>query len=125
MHPEKVSLGMQRRAALARALAVEPGVLLLDEPLVSLDTDSAAAMREILRLAMERTGAVVLMATHDRAEALALADRVIELGGRPARILRDRRNPLDRAARRDPAAVAPVLAGWFALSPGGHACTTE
>jgi ABC-type nitrate/sulfonate/bicarbonate transport system ATPase subunit len=113
LHPERVSLGMQRRAALARALAVDPALLLLDEPTVSLDAESAAAMREMLRMAMERTGATALIATHDRVEALTLGDRVIELGGTPARIARDRRSPLDRAARRDPAAVACVHAQWF------------
>lgn len=124
LYPEKVSVGMQRRAAVARALAVDPGLLLLDEPLVSLDADSVAAMRALLRLAMERTGAVVLMATHDRGEALDLADRIIEIGGRPARIVRDRRNPLGPAARRDRAAVAEVLADWFEPA-NGCASTTE
>jgi NitT/TauT family transport system ATP-binding protein len=113
LHPERVSVGMQRRAALARALAVEPSLLLLDEPLVSLDPDSAAAMRELLRLAMDRTGAVALIATHDRREALALADRVLELGGEPARIAADRHSPLDRTSRGNPAAVDAVHAEWF------------
>ena len=123
LHPERVSLGMQRRAAVARALAVDPALLLLDEPLVSLDADSASSMREVLRLAMERTDAVVLIATHDRSEALALADRVIELDGRPAQIIRNRHNPLDRAARRDPAAVGEIVADWFgqAERPAGRA----
>jgi NitT/TauT family transport system ATP-binding protein len=127
LHPERVSLGMQRRAALARALAVDPALLLLDEPTVSLDADSAAAMRELLRVAMERTGATALIATHDRAEALTLGDRVIELGGHPARVVRDRRSPLDRAARRNPAAVGSVHAHWFGpgagsgLGPAGKA----
>jgi ABC-type nitrate/sulfonate/bicarbonate transport system ATPase subunit len=126
LHPERVSVGMQRRAALARALAVEPSLLLLDEPLVSLDPDSASAMRELLRLAMDRTGAVALISTHDRREALALADRVLELGGQPARITGDRHSPLDRAARRDPAAVDALHAEWFepfrhAVSPARQA----
>jgi NitT/TauT family transport system ATP-binding protein len=121
LHPERVSVGMQRRAALARALAVEPSLLLLDEPLVSLDPESAAAMRGLLRLAMDRTGAVALIATHDRREALALADRVIELGGQPAHITADRRSPLERPARSCAAAVDAVHADWFGPYGGAAA----
>jgi NitT/TauT family transport system ATP-binding protein len=113
-HPEKVSLGMQRRAALARALAVRPALLLMDEPLVSLDPDNAAAMRRLILRALDETGAAALIATHDRAEALALCDRVLELGGRPARLVRDRRSPLERGARSDAAAVARTATEWFA-----------
>lgn len=118
LYPERVSVGMQRRAALARALAVEPALLLLDEPLVSLDPDSATAMRKLLRLAMDRTGVVALIATHDRREALALADRVLELGERPATIIGDHRSPLDRAARGNAAAVDAVHASWFGSFAG-------
>lgn len=113
LHPERVSLGMQRRAALARALAVEPAAILLDEPMVSLDPASAATMRALLTEAFDRTGAIGLIATHDRREALALADRVLELGGRPAELVSDRRSPLDRTERRDPEAVERVHAAWF------------
>lgn len=112
-HPEKVSLGMQRRAALARALAVEPRLILMDEPLASLDPGTAAEMRNLIRASLERTGASALMATHDQAEALTLADRIIELGGRPAQLVRDRRSPLDRVARREPRAVDRLKADWF------------
>ena len=130
LHPERVSLGMQRRAALARALAVEPALLLLDEPTASLDAEGAAAMRELIRMAMDRTGATALLATHDRIEALTLGDRVVELGGRPARMARDRPSPLDRAARRSPAAVARTQAEWFGAPGSGpgkpmHACRGE
>jgi len=114
--PEKISLGMQRRVALARALAVEPSLILLDEPLVSLDPETAAGIRRLLVQLLDRTAAAALMATHDRREALAVADRILELGGRPARIVSDRRSPLDREARRDPAAVETLYRGWFGLS---------
>ena len=112
-HPEKVSLGMQRRAALARAMAVQPSLILMDEPLVSLDPASAAEMRRLLTETMERTGAATLIATHDRQEALMLADRVLMLDGPPAHLVSDRRSPLGRELRRDPAAVAPVQAELF------------
>lgn len=115
-YPEKVSLGMQRRAALARALSVDPALIILDEPLVSLDPATAAGMRRLLVMAFDRTGAAGLISTHDRREALTLADRIIELGGAPARIVGDRRSPLSRAAREDPAAIEAIHGEWFAPS---------
>ncbi|MEX2518964.1 MAG: ATP-binding cassette domain-containing protein [Paracoccaceae bacterium] len=114
LHPERVSLGMQRRAALARALATEPTMLLMDEPLVSLDPAAAAAMRALLISALERTGASALIATHDRRDALALADRVLELGGGPARLISDRASPLRRDERMDMAAIERAHATEFA-----------
>ncbi|MEL6217209.1 MAG: ATP-binding cassette domain-containing protein [Pseudomonadota bacterium] len=112
-HPEKVSLGMQRRAALARAMAIEPALVLMDEPLVSLDPASAAEMRRLLVAMLDRTGAAALIATHDRGEALALADRVLMMGGQPATITSDQRSPLDRSRRADPAAVRAQQDAWF------------
>lgn len=111
-YPEMVSLGMQRRAALARAMAVRPRMILMDEPLVSLDPAAALAMRRLLIDLMDRTGALALFATHDRREALFLADRVLELDGRPARLVRDRLNPLNRDAR-DTESVETVREAWF------------
>jgi len=112
-HPERVSLGMQRRAALARALAVRPSLLLMDEPLVSLDVESAQAMRALIAQTLAETGAAALIATHDRREALALTGRLLELGGAPATLLSDRASPLDAAARADPALVEALHAAWF------------
>lgn len=107
-------LGGHAAAGGARPRAgVGPLLLLLDEPLVSLDPASAAAWRELLRLAMDRPGAVALIATHDRREALSVADRVLELGGCPASIAGDRYSPLARRARRDPAAVDAIHVEWF------------
>lgn len=75
--PRELSGGQQRRVAIARALAAEPHVLLLDEPLASVDAASAATIRSLLRDALaDRAGVLV---THDVADALALADRVILL----------------------------------------------
>ena len=115
--PERISLGMQRRVALARALAVRPSLILLDEPLVSLDPRTAADMRRLLVRLLDRTAAASLMATHDRREALAVADRVMELDGHPARIVSDRRSPLSREARHDPTAVEALHQDWYGLAP--------
>lgn len=112
-YPEKVSLGMQRRAALARALAIEPGLILMDEPLVSLDPDNAIAMRLLIGDLLTRSGAAALIATHDRREALALADRILELGGTPATLIRDRSSPLIAGERSDADAVEAVYREWF------------
>lgn len=111
-HPEKVSLGMQRRAALARAMAVQPSVLLMDEPLVSLDPEAATEMRRLLGEAMDRMEATALFATHDRFEALTLADRVLEMGRTPATVVRDRMSPLARNERTG-SAVTALMQEWF------------
>jgi len=112
VYPERASLGMQRRAALARALAVRPSLLLMDEPLASLDADNAAAMRALIRRALAQTGATALVATHDVAEALALTGRMLRLGGAPATLAADRPSPLPPPARADAAAVAAAAAGF-------------
>lgn len=115
--PEKASLGMQRRVGLARALAIRPALILMDEPLVSLDAETATEMRrliaETLAEAEADTGAAALISTHDRREALHLADRVIELGNAPSTVLRDRRSPLSRSERLSADAVEQVHGDWF------------
>ena len=85
-YPRQLSGGMKQRAALARALVIGPELLLLDEPLGSLDEITRAAMRyEILRL-WERSGATAIMVTHSIVEAVAMADRVLVMDGPPGRI---------------------------------------
>lgn len=121
--PQKVSLGMQRRAALARALAVRPGLILMDEPLVSLDAETAADMRRLIAETLDEAGATALIATHDRREALHLSDRIVELGGAPTGILSDRLSPLDRTARQDEAAVEALHSRWFGGIQNGEAGT--
>lgn len=86
-YPGQLSLGMARRVALARALMVEPQLLLLDEPFVSLDPPTAQAMQRVLQRVRQRYPAMaVLMVSHDVREALALADRILVLGGAPTAV---------------------------------------
>ena len=88
-YPEMISLGMQRRAALARAFILEPDILLMDEPFVSLDDPTAQGLRELLRDLWSRRPTTVLFVTHDRQEAVTLASRIICLSGAPATIAQD------------------------------------
>ena len=75
-YPSQLSGGQQQRVALARALIVEPGTLLLDEPLSSLDAKLRERMRGELKELQRRTGVTFVHVTHDEAEARAVADRV-------------------------------------------------
>ncbi|MFC6679382.1 ABC transporter ATP-binding protein [Nonomuraea ferruginea] len=83
--PRQVSGGMAQRAALARALAREPGVLLLDEPFAALDALTRLRMQDLLADVQRGAGTTVLLVTHDVDEALHLADRVVLLGAEPER----------------------------------------
>jgi ABC-type nitrate/sulfonate/bicarbonate transport system ATPase subunit len=87
--PGELSGGLARRVALARAFAVEPDLLLLDEPFVSLDAALATRLREELVAMVERNGVTTLLVTHDLDEAIILADRLILLSPRPARVIAD------------------------------------
>ncbi|GID51980.1 ABC transporter [Actinoplanes couchii] len=78
--PRQVSGGMAQRAALARALARRPGVLLLDEPFAALDALTRLRMQDLLAEVQREAGTTVLLVTHDVDEALHLADRVVLLG---------------------------------------------
>ncbi len=97
--PAMLSMGMARRAGLARALAVRPKVLLMDEPFVSLDEAAAAQLRDLTLDLWHKTRPTVLMVTHNLAEAAAMADRVLLLSGRPAAIAADLALDQPRARR--------------------------
>lgn len=83
--PAALSLGQQRRLALARAMAARPDLLLLDEPFVSLDPALVEGMMELVADLQARHGFAAMLVTHARAEADRLAHRILWLDGSPAR----------------------------------------
>jgi len=88
-YPGELSLGLARRVALARAFAVEPELLVLDEPFVSLDAALATRLRAELVELVSRRPVTTVLVTHSIEEAIGLADRVFLLSGSPARVLAD------------------------------------
>ena len=101
-YPQQLSVGMQQRVAVARALIVRPDVLLMDEPFSSLDELTAMSMREQLLELWQELGCTVVFVTHNPLEATLLADRVVIMGSKPGRIVHE--EPLaERLGRpRDP-----------------------
>jgi ABC-type nitrate/sulfonate/bicarbonate transport system ATPase subunit len=85
--PGELSLGLARRVALARAFAIEPDFLILDEPLASLDGALAARLRDQITMLVDSRSVMTVLVTHNIDDAVCLADRVFLLSSRPARIL--------------------------------------
>ena len=113
--PHQLSGGMRQRGAIARALATDPAVLLMDEPFAALD----AQTREILQGEVERiwleTRKTIVFVTHNVREAVRLADRIVLMGTRPGRILRDVVIDLPRPRGMNDERVA-----WFAADVAGE-----
>ncbi len=87
--PRALSGGMRQRVAIARALAVAPDLLLMDEPFTSLDIGLRTDLQNLVRTIVDERKLAAILVTHDPIEAVMLADRIIVLGGRPAKKLAD------------------------------------
>jgi NitT/TauT family transport system ATP-binding protein len=114
--PASLSLGLERRVAMARAFAIRPDILLLDEPFVSLDAALALRLRQELIALIEERAVTSLIVTHNLDEAIALADRVLVLSDRPARLIADVRIPVPRddRSRADLSPIRTAITGHIA-----------
>lgn len=117
--PSELSLGLARRVAIARAFAVEPSLLLLDEPFVSLDEPTAERLRALLLSVWSQRPTAALMVTHNLNEALELADRIVVLSERPTTLRGDFAIPLARQDR-DAAALADLKTQFEATFPAQY-----
>lgn len=124
-YPHQLSGGMRQRAALARTLAVDPSVLLMDEPFSALDAQTKMILQQDLAETVSGQGKTAVLITHDLIESIALSDRILVMSHRPGRIVReipvdlpDRENPM---ARRQHRRVGEYVAELMALlDVGGH-----
>src|ERR1043166_9364330 len=132
-YPHQLSGGMRQRVALARTLAVDPSVLLLDEPFSAVDAQTRMVLQNELAQTLKRAGKTALLITHDLLEAVTLSDRVLVMSRRPGRIIDEIRIEVpgrdDPIARRREPKVAEYVArlmdrldiGGVPLEAGAHA----
>jgi NitT/TauT family transport system ATP-binding protein len=108
--PHQLSGGQRQRVSLARALAVEPEVLLMDEPFSALDAITRETLQDELVRIWQQTGRTVLFVTHDIEEAAYIADRVVVLAGAPGRVVADHTISTPRPRRRADSSSARLVA---------------
>jgi NitT/TauT family transport system ATP-binding protein len=104
-YPKQLSEGMRRRVSIIRAFAINPDLLLMDEPFVSLDEPMARGVRFLLQCLWQQRPHTVLFVTHDLREAIALADKLVFLTSRPMRVLKEVDVSIARENRHDVHAV--------------------
>jgi NitT/TauT family transport system ATP-binding protein len=119
--PHQMSGGMKQRAAIARALAPDPDILLMDEPFGALDAQTRVLLQEEIARISTETGKTVIFVTHGIDEAVFLADRVVVMSPRPGRVRDEVLVPLPRPRtaemRSDPWFVSTVKDLWETLKP--------
>ncbi|HET8578069.1 MAG TPA: ABC transporter ATP-binding protein [Methylomirabilota bacterium] len=127
--PHQLSGGMRQRVGIARALAVEPAVLLMDEPFSALDAQTRTLMMEELLGIWERTRQSIFYVTHNIQEAVFVADRVVVLSRRPGRVLDVVPVPLGRprteAVQGEPAFVRTVERIWGLIKSQAQSALLE
>ncbi|HUT48534.1 MAG TPA: ABC transporter ATP-binding protein [Alphaproteobacteria bacterium] len=118
-YPHQLSGGMRQRAALARTMAMDPDVLLLDEPFSALDAQTKMVLQTDLARTLKDEGKTAFLITHDLVEAVALSDRVLVMSARPGRIIEEivvempeREKPI---ARRSHAKMSDYIARLMSL----------
>ena len=128
-YPHQLSGGMRQRVGIARALAVQPAVLLMDEPFSALDAQTRQLMQEELLSIWERTRKTILYVTHNIQEAVYMADRVVVLSRRPGQVLAEVKIELERprteAMIGEPAFVQAVDRIWQLIKAQAQAALVE
>jgi NitT/TauT family transport system ATP-binding protein len=127
--PHQLSGGMRQRVGIARALAVDPAVLLMDEPFSALDAQTRTLMMEELLGIWERTRKSILYVTHNIQEAVYMADRVVVLSRRPGRVLAvvpiELKRPRTEAMHGEPAFVQAADRIWGLIKSQARAALVE
>ncbi|GAB4074551.1 ABC transporter ATP-binding protein [Barrientosiimonas marina] len=99
--PHELSGGMQQRVAIARVLAMDPQIMLMDEPFGALDEQTRIVLQDWVEWIWQKTGKTVLFITHSIREAVKLSDRIIMLGARPGTVMADKRVELTRPRNQE------------------------
>jgi NitT/TauT family transport system ATP-binding protein len=128
-YPHQLSGGMRQRVGIARALAVEPAVLLMDEPFSALDAQTRALMMEELLGIWSRTRQSILYVTHNIQEAVFMADRVVVLSRRPGEVLDSvpikLTRPRSESQQGEPAFIQAVDRIWGLIKSQAKAALLE